>query len=146
VSGVLLDANALIALCWPAHEHHERMRSWFGAHARGGWATCAFTQAAFVRVVSQPAFAGRALAVPQVGELLMRNTAHKHHRFLSTVPDLATVLATCTGGLVGHRQVTDAWLLTTAAQHQMKFLTFDAGVPALLATDAERQRHVLTPS
>lgn len=146
MSGALLDANALIALCWPAHEHHERMRNWFGAHARSGWATCAFTQAAFVRVVSQPAFAGRALPVAQVSELLMHNTAHKHHRFLSAAADLAAVLATCTGGLVGHRQVTDAWLLTTAAQHRMKLLTFDVGVPALLATDAERQRHLLTPA
>jgi len=142
----LLDANALIALCWPPHEHHERMRDWFGRHARGGWATCAFTQAAFVRLLCQPVMAGRALAMGEVAELLLRNTAHPKHRYIDTAPDLAAVLATCSGGLMGHRQVTDAWLLATAVQNGMKLLSFDRGLPMLLATDAERQRHIETPA
>lgn len=135
----LLDANALIALCWPTHEHHDRMRAWFKRHARTGWATCALTQGAFVRIVSQPAFAGRALAMHEVAELLLRNTAHPQHRHVALDFDLAQVLATCTGGLIGHRQVTDAWLLTAARRHGMKLLTFDTGLSALLATPAERQ-------
>ena len=76
----LLDANALIALCWPPHEHHERMRDWFGRHAAEGWATCALTQAAFVRLLCQPVIAGRAMAMADVAELLLRNTAHPKHR------------------------------------------------------------------
>lgn len=142
MSGALLDANALIALCWPPHECHERVRRWFAAHAGAGWATCALTQAAFLRIVSQPAFAGRPLPMAEVAELLLRNIAHRQHRYIAATPDLATVLATCTGGVVGHRQVTDAWLLTIAVQHRMKLLTFDQGVPMLLATEAERQRHL----
>ena len=51
-----------------------------------------------------------------------------------------------TGGVVGHRQVTDAWLLTIAVQHKMKLLTFDQGLSMLLATDAERQRHLTMPA
>jgi predicted nucleic acid-binding protein len=50
----LLDANALIALGWPRHEHHEAMSRWFRNHAREGWATCAFTQAAFVDLAFVP--------------------------------------------------------------------------------------------
>ena len=52
----LLDANALIALGWPTHEHHERMIRWFRQHARAGWASTAITQAAFIRIISQPVF------------------------------------------------------------------------------------------
>jgi toxin-antitoxin system PIN domain toxin len=141
-SGHLLDANALIALLWPRHEHHDRLRRWFSRHAAQGWATCAFTQSAFVRIVCQPAFAGQALAVSEVSELLMRNAAHPGHRLLAMDFGIAEVLGCCTGGVVGHRQVTDAWLLTLAVRHAMKLLTLDRGVSSLLATDAERARHV----
>lgn len=145
----LLDANALIALCWPTHEHHARMRAWFKQHAKQGWATCALTQAAFVRIVLQPAFSGPAtsgrLAVSDVAELLLRNTAHAQHRFVPLDFGFEHVLATCTGGLHGHRQITDAWLLTTAIRHDMKLLTFDTGMAALLATQAERQAHIAMP-
>jgi len=44
--------------------------------------------------------------------------------------------------VVGHRQVTDAYLLTAAMRGGMKLLTFDRGVGALLASDAERAAHI----
>ena len=138
----LLDANALIALAWPAHQHHEPMLAWFGRHARHGWATSALTQAAFVRIISQPAFSGRAVGVAEAAELLLRNTAHRKHIFLALDFGIEQVLGQCTGGVVGHRQITDAYLLTLALRNKMKLLTFDAGLPQLLATEAERQRHV----
>ncbi len=136
----LLDANALIALGWTAHEHHGAMRAWFQRHAHEGWATTAVTQAAFVRIVSQPAFAGRVIAMTQVAELLLRNTAHPHHRLLAMDFGFEQVLGCCSGGLFGHRQITDAYLLATAARHGAKLVTFDNGIASLLATDTERER------
>jgi uncharacterized protein len=138
----LLDANALIALGWTSHEHHPVMFKWFEQHARDGWATTAFTQAAFVRIVSQPAFAGRSIAVSQVCELLLRNTALAKHRLLPLDFGFAQVLGCCTGGLLGHRQVTDAYLLAAAARHEMRLVTFDSGITQLLATEPERKRLV----
>ncbi len=140
MSAWLLDANALIALGWPTHEHHQTMVAWFKRHAREGWATTAVTQSAFIRIVSQPAFAGRVIAVPQVAELLLRNTAHPHHRLLNMDFGFEQVLGCCTGGLFGHRQITDAYLLTTAARHGARLLTFDSGILQLLATPEERER------
>ena len=140
-----LDANALIALGWPAHEHHERMHAWCSRHARDGWATCAITQAAFVRIVSQPAFSGRSFALSEVGEVLNRNLAHAAHRLLPLDFSFPDVAALCTGGLVGHRQVTDAWLLTAAARAGARLLTFDTGVRQLLASEEERARLVSVP-
>ena len=136
----LLDANALIALGWPAHEHHARMLTWFKRHARDGWATTAMTQSAFVRIVSQPAFSGHVIGVTQVAELLMRNTAHAKHRLLSMDFGFEQVLGCCTGGLLGHRQITDAYLLATAARHSARLVTFDHGISMLLATEPERER------
>ena len=142
----LLDANALIALGWPAHEHHERMIRWFKRHAGEGWATSALTQAAFVRIISQPAFAGRAVDINEVAELLLRNTAHPQHRFLSLDFGMEQVLGCCSGGLRGHRQVTDAWLLTLAVRNKVKLVTFDTGLSQLLATVTERERHLHLPA
>ena len=51
----LLDVNVLVALFDPAHVHHEAAHAWFGTHRRQRWATCALTENAFVRVVSNPA-------------------------------------------------------------------------------------------
>jgi uncharacterized protein len=136
----LLDANALIALGWPPHEHHTAMQRWFKNHAGEGWATTAVTQSAFVRIVSQPAFSGRVIGVTQVAELLLRNTAHPHHRLMAMDFGFEQVLGCCTGGLFGHRQITDAYLLATAARHKAKLVTFDQGIRDLLATDMERER------
>ena len=136
----LLDANALIALGWPAHEHHAKVHRWFKRHAHAGWATTAMTQAAFVRIVSQPAFAGRVIGVPQVAELLLRNTAHAAHCLLPMDFGFEQVMGCCTGGLFGQRQITDAYLLTAAARHGARLVTFDSGVASLLATDMEREQ------
>ena len=138
----LLDANALIALGWPTHEHHPRMIRWFRQHARAGWATTALTQSAFVRIVSQPAFSGRSIAVSEVAELLLRNTGHAKHRLVPLDFGFAEVWAACTGGILGHRQITDAWLLTAAIRSGMKLLTFDAGIEHLLANAQERSKHL----
>lgn len=142
----LLDANALIALGWPVHEHHRRALSWFKKHARQGWATCAFTQAAFVRIIAQPSFSGHAISVGEVGEVLLRNTAHAKHRFLPLDFGFEQVLGCCTGGLLGHRQITDAYLLTLAVRHGAKLVTFDGGIRQLLATAEERERHLQMPA
>jgi len=139
----LLDANALIALGWPTHEHHPRMISWFRQHARAGWASTAFTQSAFIRIVSQPAFAGRSVAISEVAELLLRNTAHPKHRLVALDFDFAEVLGACTGGILGHRQITDAWLLTAAIRNGMKLVTFDTGIAQLLANAQQRAKHLM---
>jgi toxin-antitoxin system PIN domain toxin len=139
----LLDVNALIALAWPTHEHHNKMIGWFRQYARRGWATNALTQGAFVRIVSQQAFAGRSIAMADVSELLLRNTAHARHHYLRLDFDFAEVLGTCTGGILGHRQITDAWLLTSAIRSKMKLVTFDGGLGQLLRSAAERERHIL---
>ena len=139
----LLDVNTLVALCWSSHEHHASALGWFKEHAKQGWATCAFTQAAFVRVILQPAFSGEPLQANQVIELLAGTTGHPKHRYCEMDFDMRRVQEACTGGLLGHRQITDAWLLTTAIRHEARLVTFDRSIAALLATEAERAAHLM---
>ena len=138
----LLDANVLIALCWSNHVHHHAALAWFKSHAAQGWATCAFTQSAFVRVILQPAFSGAAMQAGEVIELLTLNTAHAKHHYFNVDFDMQAVRSACTGGLLGHRQITDAWLLTTAIKNQAKLVTFDDAIASLLAAPAERAAHL----
>jgi uncharacterized protein len=140
----LLDVNALIALLWEDHQFHGKMSAWFSRHASAGWATCAITQSGFVRVMSQPALAQPGRTLADLAEVLAQNVAHPAHRLVALDFSFSDVQACCTGGVVGHRQVTDAYLLTAAVRARMKLLTFDSGVSALLASDAERKAHVLT--
>lgn len=138
----LLDVNALIALLWETHPHHNAMDTWFNRHAKAGWSTCAITQSGFVRIMNQPALAAQQRNVAESGNLLAHSLAHPAHSLLPLDLNFADVLTTCTGGLVGHRQVTDAYLLTAAIRAGMKLLTFDGGICTLLRTDAERRTHI----
>jgi uncharacterized protein len=138
----LLDVNALIALLWEDHPFHDTMAPWFARYANAGWSTCAITQSGFVRVMNQPALAQHGRTLAELAKNLAHNLAHPAHRRLALDFDLADVMACCTGGVVGHRQVTDAYLLTAAMRTKMKLLTFDAGIGALLASDAERRAHL----
>ena len=119
------------------------MVRWFRQHARAGWATTALTQSAFVRIVSRPAFSGRSIGIGEVSDLLLRNTAHPNHRLVAMNFGFEEVLGACTGGILGHRQITDAWLLTAAIRSGMKLLTFDGGISHLLANAQERAKHLV---
>ena len=138
----LLDVNALIALIWEDHQFHDTMAAWFARHAKRGWATCAITQSGFIRVMNQPVLAKPVRTVTELAEALGQNVAHPAHRLLPLDFDFADVLTCCTGGVVGHRQVTDAYLLTAAFRADMKLLSFDTGLGTLLASAAEREAHI----
>ena len=139
----LLDVNARIALGWPEHQHHPSMLKWFNANASAGWATTVFTDAGFVRLVCQPSFAGRPIPVAEAAELLALTSQHRNHSLVAMDFDFKEVLRCCTGNLFGHRQITDGYLLTAAIRNNLKLVTFDAGIPHLLATDAERSKFIV---
>jgi toxin-antitoxin system PIN domain toxin len=128
VPGYLLDANVLIALAWPEHSAHERASLWFASHARQGWATCPMTQAALVRVLSNPAFSARALTPSGALLVLNRNVELPGHRFWSDSIQLGEALKRMTGTLTGRQQITDAYLVALAIQNRGKLATLDRGI------------------
>jgi uncharacterized protein len=124
----LLDVNALVALAWDSHVHHARIRAWFAAHSKRGWATCPLTESGFVRVSSNPKVLPSPVGIEAARSVLVSLRAVPGHRFL--VDDVSIADADVPG-LAGHRQVTDAHLLTLARRHQVPLVTFDSGVLAL---------------
>jgi uncharacterized protein len=139
VSGVfLLDVNVLIALSWPTHVAHEKVQQWFGKHGRAAWATCPFTQMAFVRILSNPAFSPDALTTADAFQLLGSNLKHPGHRFWPDDIGLLEATRSFQGQIAGHQQVADAYLLGLAQHHKEKLATLDVGMTALAGKGTEK--------
>ena len=128
----LLDVNVLIALTWPAHESHESIQRWFAKSSKSGWATCSFTQAAFVRIVSNPAFSPDAVTPDEAMSLLTANLQHPAHEFWKNDIPFVDAVKPFQSKIVGHRQVTDAYLLGLAIHNKGRLVTMDRGVKSLL--------------
>ena len=139
----LLDVNVLLALQWESHPHHAIAKTWYQANSHKGWASCALTQAGFVRISSQSSFESGGATLADVARGLNDFTTRSRHKFLSMDFDFEEVRRACTGRLFGHRQVADAFLLTLAIRHKIRFVSLDGGVAHLLATDLERKRHLV---
>ena len=131
MNGYLLDTNLLIALLWPTHERHELALKWFTRHRTQGWATCPLTQAGFVRIVSNPAFSRDAVQPREAVQVLVANTAAKDHRFWPDDLPLAETVAFTGVRLLGHQQVTDAYLLGLALHRGGALATLDERITAL---------------
>ena len=132
MSETLLDVSVLVALFWRHHQFHEVVQSWFAKNARAGWATCAPTEAAFVRIVSNPAFSASAVSPGEAVELLEVNLSHPNHRFWQDEDGFVAAVKRVRGPLFGHRQVTDAYLLGLALGRKARLTTLDRGIPHLL--------------
>lgn len=121
----LLDVNVLIALLDEAHIGHSTATRWFSGAVAQGWASCPITQNGCIRTMSQPAYPG-ALPVAEVAARLAEATQHETHQFW---PDAISLLEPGVIGwqrVLGHRQVTDNYLLALALHNHGRFDTFDA--------------------
>jgi toxin-antitoxin system PIN domain toxin len=126
-SSHLLDANALIALTLTDHEHHQRAASWAATADR--IALCPIAEGALVRFLLR---LGQSQATARA--LLDGLYANPRCEFW---PDAISYRDADLGHVVGHRQVTDAYLAATAAARQARLATFDralaAAIPAHVA-------------
>jgi hypothetical protein len=124
----LCDGNVLVALVTRTHVHHRAAQSWF-AESEEPFATCPITQRTLLRLLMRVGemTADGALAV------LSSVTSHARHRFWADDLGYAEVFWR---GVLGHRQVTDAYLAALARRHRGRLITFDAGLAALHADAA----------
>jgi len=137
----LLDVNVLIALCDARHEHHALAAHWFVAQAPHGWASCPLTQNGAVRIMSAPAYPG-ARPVVQVLAQLQAMCAHAYHRFWPDAVSLVQAGTLHPAHVLGHRQLTDAYLLALAVHHRGCLVTLDGGV-ALEMVQGATPAHLL---
>ncbi len=144
MSCFLLDVNVLVALLWPPHEAHAHAQRWFAKNGDRGWATCAMTQAGFVRIVSNPAFSRRAVSPRDALEVLHGSLQHRAHRFWTEDIGVEEALAQFGGRVNGHQQITDAYLLGLALHKKGNLATLDGSLASLLPeASAARTRLVL---
>jgi len=101
---------------------------WFVGIRDEGWATCPITESGFVRVSSNTHVLPDARTPSEARTLLAALRTKGTHRFweddVSAVDDPFGVFATA----LGHRQVTDAHLLSLAIRRGGALATFDRGI------------------
>ena len=138
----LLDANLLIALAWPQHMHHAKAHEWFHVVGRKAWATCPLTQVAFVRISSNTKIIADAVSPRDALEVLKKIVEVPGHHFWPDTIAPADAKIFTSAAFVGHRQVTDAYLLALAQYRKGKLATFDNGIAELIQLNRERGRYI----
>ena len=137
----LLDVNVLIALLDVDHLHHRRASDWLADNLSAGWASCAITQNGCIRIMSQPAYPN-ALPTARVAERLRAAASTAHHRFIGGALSLLDPECFDSERLLGHRAVTDAYLLGLAVQNDLRLVTFDGALPLQAVRGATPQHLV----
>ena len=136
----LLDVNVLIALHDRDHVHHLRAAQWLMDHRAHGWASCPLTQNGCLRIMAQPAYP-QALPLAAVAQRLGQAAATPAHLFIADDYSLLDADSLHWPQLLGHRQVTDAYLLGLAVRHGCRFVSFDARVN-LAAVPGAKAEHL----
>ena len=118
----LLDANVLIALVVADHVHHDAAAEWLSA-SDTAFATCPITQGSLTRFLLR---AGQSAAAAQ--QVVSAVSSSERHEFW---PDSVSFADVRLSGVVGHRQVTDAYLAQLARHHAGELATLDDGLAHL---------------
>lgn len=123
----LLDVNVLIALLDAGHVHHARANQWLVREIGHGWASCPLTQNGCLRIMAQSAYP-QALPLAAVASRLAQALAHPAHAFVPDDYSLLDADRVHWQRLLGHRQITDGYLLGLAVRHGCRFVSFDARI------------------
>ena len=124
----LPDVNVLIALLDENHAHHLDASAWFGDHVEEGWASCPLTQNGCLRILSQPRYP-HMLEVADAMSRLKAAVSTPYHLFIADDISLLDDDAVDPRHLLGHRQLTDTYLLALAVAHDARLVTLDKSVP-----------------
>jgi len=122
VSVLLADGNVLVALTVSDHVHQRAVADWFEL-AEPDLATCPITQGTLLRFLLREGQSA-ATAIGVLDEI----RAQPWHCFW---PDDVEYLEEHLVGVIGHRQVTDAYLVVLARAHGGSVVTLDRGLAAL---------------
>lgn len=118
----LLAGNVLVAALTPTHVHHRAATAWFSA-LNGRFATCPITQGTLLRLLLR---AGVTAADAQA--VLAEVTGDGRHEFW---PDAIAYTDVRLSGVIGHRQITDAYLAQITRAHNGRLASFDQGLAKL---------------
>ena len=120
----LLDVNVLVALLDEFHVHHKSALKWFKTPGRQ-WALCPFSEAGFLRIVTNPRV-GMSMETAETLLEGLRNEPGYHYQLIPA--DWLALTKPFRSKIHGHNQVTDAWLLGMALHAGLMLVTFDRGM------------------
>lgn len=138
---LLLDVNVWVALFDDAHIRNADALALFRAPDLK-IATCALTENGVLRVLNLPGYARRAPpGFSKVREKIALACGDVDHEFWPCDISLRAADALEWKYLMGHNQITDAYLLALAVRHGGALATFDHRV-ALAAVPGARPEHL----
>ncbi|HEY1271695.1 MAG TPA: TA system VapC family ribonuclease toxin [Terriglobales bacterium] len=142
MSTYLLDVNLLVALAWPGHTLHPTAERWFLRKGSQAWATCPFTQAGFVRLLSNPHVVPGAVSPVEAVLALRESTQLPEHHFWPDDLLFADAIDRSGIRLIGFKQVTDAYLLGLAVRKNGVLATLDAKTATLVSDGSRASAHL----
>jgi len=126
----LLDVNVLVGLAFPTDIWHQKVHRWFRREPDRLWATCALTQAGFLRVAGR-ALGGTRDGVQKALAGLERDCLSPQHEYWPVDVDLCGLSDSQRSRLMGPNQITDMQLLMVAHRHRGRLVTLDTGIREL---------------
>ena len=139
----LLDLNALIALAEPDSVHYQAIERWYDSSGKDDWGVCPLTEAGFIRVTTNPAYRGTSRTIEQATAILAELASFPGYRYWAITDKWAVLTAPFADRVLGHQQVTDAYLLGLAVKEKGVLVTFDKGIRYLAGTEYSRNLLVL---
>lgn len=139
----LLDVNMLLALFDTAHTFHGRAQKWWAANEQHGWASCAFTESGFLRIISQPSYA-RPVPFPNALHLLRTWAVPPRHVCWPADVSLLDPAAIDHARPLGPKQLTDVLLLAIAVRHGGRLVTLDRRISLHNVRGASAE-HLIVP-
>jgi toxin-antitoxin system PIN domain toxin len=127
----LLDVNFLVALAWPNHMAHAQAVAWFLENLKTPFATSPMTEAGFIRISMNPLIVSEQISLKEAMSMLETYRTRYKHVFW---PDALSVFEALSmlKPLSGHRQITDAYLLSLAIANKGILVSFDKGIAAIV--------------
>ena len=124
----LLDVNVLIALLDENHTQNATASAWFKDNVESRWASCPLTQNGCIRIIAQPGYPN-AIELTDALSRLQRAVSTPYHQFIPDDISLLDDAVVDRRHLLGHRQLTDVYLLALANAHDARLVTLDKSVP-----------------
>lgn len=136
---LLLDVNVWVALFDDAHIHNTQALALF-QQPELKIATCALTENGVLRVMNLPGYARRATpGFDLVRQKLALACTDLDHEFWPCNISLRDEKVLNWTRIMGHNQITDAYLMALAVHHGGAFATFDHRVAISAVTGATAQ-------
>jgi toxin-antitoxin system PIN domain toxin len=118
----LLDVNILNALTEQDHASYRTAWNWFDTLGLK-WGLCAFSEAGYLRITSNPRVGGYSIA--EATQVLFVLTSRPGYRYWPVTASWTSLVEPFRERVLGHHQVTDAFLLGLAIREKGVLVTLD---------------------